>query len=289
MKKSALWCSIGLLGLCVLMGCKNNNLFGGLHREGSGDAESLVADGQAALGNLNYAKANQYFSQALSKDPGNSEALLGQAAAQMGLSGLNFGQLISNLTAGNAVISGAPLRGAIRQSSLGSLSASETNPNSLLNQINVPALDAALSVVIVNLEKIRLGISDGKIARDDSSLLINLGLARLLKAVTKPWLASLLDIRESNGNYSVILLQGSYSEGDCEDYVVPSAYNVGWGILNLEGAALKLNLVAGSTLWDIKEDVNELYSDYANNVRGYCPEIPSSLPSTGPSHPSDGI
>lgn len=288
MKRSVLFYSIAI-SLFAGIGCKNNNLFGDLHHEGSGDAQSNVADGQAALSKSEFAKANEYFTQALAKDSGNSAALYGQAAAQMGLAGLNIGQLVSNLTTGKSGGSGAPFRAALAQASVGVISNTSSDPDSLLNQINVPALDSALSVVIVNLEKIRMGLSDGKIASDDSSILINLGVARLLKAVTKPLSDHILDITETGGTYSVLLLSG-FGAGSCP-VVHNSAYNVAWGFQDLQSAALKLNLASGSTLTNIKDDLNTLYGDYRGKVVPPCSdsEVPLTLPTTGPVQPSDGI
>jgi hypothetical protein len=282
MKISALWCGIGLVGVLGLVSCKNNNLFGDLHREGSGDAESLVADGQAALGNSDFAEANNYFSQALSKDPGNSAALYGQVAAQMGLSGLSLGQLISNLTQGNSSLGSPALRGAIQEASLGATSGGR----SLLFGIDAGQLDDSLKVVIKNLETIHMGLSDGKIARDDASLLINLGLARLLKGVAGPLRQSVVDITESGGSYVAEVTPGALP-GGCP-VVVNAVYHVAWGFQNLSEAAVKLNLVLGSTLSDITKDVDALYKNYTSAVNGPCPSVPSSLMAAGvPNTPDD--
>jgi hypothetical protein len=288
MKKNALGRLFGLLIILGMVGCKNNNLFGDLHKEGSGDAASLVADGQAALGSSNFEKADSYFSQALEKDPRNSEALYGQAAAQMGLSGLSLGQLISNLTQGNST-SGAPgLRGAIQQASSGVSSVmGSDHPNSLLFGIDADALDDALKVVIVNLEKIRMGLSDGRIPSDSPSLLINLGLSRLLKAATKPLRLNYVDLRENNGRYTASLLVALSAE-PCL-VVDTSIHNVAWGFLNLRDAALNLNLVSGSTLADIQSDVDELYAEYKDVVIGGCPNVHETRGDAGvPTVPTDG-
>lgn len=284
MNKNGLWCSIGLVSLLMTTGCKNNNLFGDLHNEGSGDSQSLVADGQAALGKSEFAKADDYFGQALAKDPSNSDALYGQAAAQMGLSGLSLGQLISNLTQGNADLGSPALRGAISQASRGAAGIGA----SLLFGIDVAKLDDALKVVIPNLEKIHMGLSDGKIPADSASLLINLGLARLLKGVAGPLRRGVVDIQESAGDYVAVVTPGALP-GECEA-VVNAVYNVAWGFQNLSDAALKLNLVSGSTLSDIKNDVDALYEDYRGEVEGPCPSVPDSRLLAGvPSEPSDRL
>lgn len=263
-----------LVGCLVTAGCKNNNLFGDLHKEGSGDAQSLVADGQSALSKSEFAKANSYFSQALEKDPSNSDALYGQSAAQMGMSGLSLGQLISNLTQGNSSLGSPALRGAIVQAS----AVASVGGASLLYGIDSARLDEALKVVIENLEKIRMGRSDGKIARDNASLLINLGLARLLKGATGPLRRNVVDIQESGGNYVAVVTPGALP-AECE-VVVNAIYNVAWGFLNLSDAAIKLNLVSGSTLSDIKQDVDNLYDNYKGEVSA-CSEVPATRSSAG--------
>lgn len=284
MNKNGLWCLIGLLGVLSTSGCKNNNLFGDLHKEGSGDSQSLVVDGQAALDKSEFAKADDYFSQALAKDPSNSDALYGQAAAQMGLSGLSLGQLIANLTQGNGGLGSPALRGAIGQASHGVSSGGA----SLLFGIDEARLDEALKVVIENLEKIHMGLSDGKMARDNASLLINLGLSRMLKGATAPLRADVLDIQEMGGDYSVHVIANDPS-AHCA--VIDNAiYNVAWGFQNLSDAATKLNLVSGSTLSDITIDVDNLYAEYRGEVSAYCPEIPATRAGAGvPISPTDRL
>jgi tetratricopeptide (TPR) repeat protein len=272
MKRDVLVLSL-LVGCLVTAGCKNNNLFGDLHKEGSGDAQSLVADGQAALSKSEFSKADNYFSQALEKDPSNSDALYGQCAAKMGLSGLSLGQLIANLTQGNGTLGSPSLRGAINQAS----AAASVGGASLLSGIDAAKLDEALKVVIQNLEKIRMGHSDGKIARDDGSLLINLGLARLLKAAAAPLRAGVIDIQESGGSYTVQIISQDPS-ADC-DVIGNAIHNVAWGFLNLSDAAIKLKLVSGSTLSDITNDVDNLYVTYYGGVHTYC-SSPDDVPTT---------
>ncbi|MBK8870018.1 MAG: hypothetical protein KBD85_04235 [Elusimicrobia bacterium] len=284
-KQKTLWGLSALMAVILMTGCKNNNLFGGLHDEGSGDAESLVVDGNAALADKNYAKANDYFEKALAQDSRNAEALYGQAAAAMGLSGLSVGQLVANLTQNGG---GSSLQGAVRTATLPSLQVHTANPDSLLYNINPGRLDDALNVVIVNLETIRMGHSDGKISPNDTSLLINLGVARLLKAVSEPLKKDLIDILEVSGEYTIEKIKNPLValDGDCL-VVDRSVLNVGWGYLNLEAAALKLNLVSGSTLDKVKVDVNDLYEKYGDEVSPCTPT--SQFPPPPPAAPTDGI
>jgi tetratricopeptide (TPR) repeat protein len=161
-KLKSVWGLAALVTVSLITGCKNNNLFGGLHDDGSGDAESLVADANAALASKDYDKANSYFEKALLRNPKNSDALYGQAAAAMGLSGLNVGQLVANLTTGGS--GGSSLSANISLSTERRAATPTVDPRSLLYGIDYAKLDLALRTVIINLETIRLGRGDGKIA-----------------------------------------------------------------------------------------------------------------------------
>lgn len=287
-KQKTLWGLAALLAVSLVSGCKNNNLFGDLHDEGSGDAQSLVADANAALANKEYDKANSYYEKALAQDPRNADALYGQAAAAMGLSGLDVGQLVANLTTSGG---GAGFSGALAQSNIRPSSSQAVDSTSLLYGIDYAKLDTALATVIENLEKIRMGYGDGKVAPDNPSLLINLGVARVLKAATSPLSNNLLDIRESDNSFTVVELvdRTTFNSGQC-DVVENSVKNLVWGYLNLRDAATKLNLVSGSTLTDIKEDVDDLFEDYRVYVDPPCTEVVSSVDAAGrPVNPTDGL
>ncbi len=288
-KQKTLWGLAALLAVILISGCKNNNLFGGLHDEGSGDVESLVADANAALASKDYDKANSYFEKALAQDPKNSDALYGQAAAAMGMSGLNIGQLVANLTTDGA--GGASLSANISQSTERRAVIPAVDSRSLLYGIDYAKLDEALGTVILNLETIRMGFGDGKVAPDNPSLLINLGVSRVLKAATSPLANNLLDIRDMGGSFEVVeLVDRSTFDGDQCDVVENSVKNVVWGYLNLRDAAIKLNLVSGSTLNDIKSDVDELFDRYLDYVESYCVEVVDSVDDAGvPSNPTDGL
>ncbi len=288
-KHKTLWGLAALLAVILISGCKNNNLFGGLHDDGSGDAESLVADANAALASKDYDKANSYFEKALAQDPKNSDALYGQAAAAMGMSGLNIGQLVANLTTDGA--GGSSLSANITQSTERRVITPAVDSRSLLYGIDYAKLDEALGTVIVNLETIRMGYGDGKVAPDNPSLLINLGVSRVLKAATSPLANNLLDIRDMGGSFEVVeLVDRSTFDGDQCDVVENSVKNVVWGYLNLRDAAIKLNLVSGSTLNDIKSDVDELFDQYRGYVESYCVEVVDSVDDAGvPSNRTDGL
>jgi tetratricopeptide (TPR) repeat protein len=288
-KLKSVWGLAALVTVSLITGCKNNNLFGGLHDDGSGDAESLVADANAALASKDYDKANSYFEKALLRNPKNSDALYGQAAAAMGLSGLNVGQLVANLTTGGS--GGSSLSANISLSTERRAATPTVDPRSLLYGIDYAKLDLALRTVIINLETIRLGRGDGKIAPDNPSLLINLGVARVLKAATSPLSNNLLDIRDTGGSFEVMELvdRSTFDSGQC-DVVENSVLNVVWGYLNLRDAATKLSLVSGSTLNDIKSDVDELFDQYRGYVDPPCSGVVASVEGVDlPTEPEQGL
>jgi hypothetical protein len=130
-------------------------------------------------------------------------------------------------------------------------------------------------------------LADGKIAPDDPSLLINLGLARLLKGVTGPLRSGLLDIRETGGSYSVVLT-GSLS-GSC-GVIDDAIHHVAWGFLDLNEAVGKLKLVSDSTLANLTGDVDTLYTTYHGQVSTDCPSVPATRSGAGvPSSPGDRL
>src|ERR1041385_5662970 len=85
-----------LLVLMGLGGCENGNLFGRLHDRGdSGSIRSLSSDARNALRDKDYSQALALYERILAQDSDNAEALYGAAAAAIGSSGLNFGQLLA--------------------------------------------------------------------------------------------------------------------------------------------------------------------------------------------------
>lgn len=259
------------LTLCAALawsgtGCKNNNLFGGLHREGSGDAVSQVADGQAALTSGEYAKALAYFEAALAQDPTNSDALYGAAVAEMGASGLNMGQLLSNLMT-QGTPGGAPaLTTGLSAAAQGAPSLTHTvDPNSILNGIDVPSLDAALERALCYMQRLQLGLSDGRIPANDANLLINLGLCRLLHAATHPLQQDITDIRKSSNGQDfeyALVASNPLSVGQCA-VVVNSYQDIAWGYQSLRLAVTDvLKQAPGDTLYDLTTDLGTLYTQY---------------------------
>lgn len=279
MKRFAFWLAIGAVGLFGPAGCQNENLFGSLHKDGSGDARSLVADGNAALADLNFAAAEDYFNRALSQEPRNGEALYGAAVAAMGRSGLNLGQLLSNLMTSNPGSSAAALRSAVMTAAPGAPA------DSILFGISIPDLHNALKAAIPLLERIRLGLSDGTIPADNPNMLINLGLCRILHAATWANLKGVFDIEVSGSDFNVVLT------GGCSPDIFTAAEEAAWGARYLGQAASKLNQTTGDMLFDLQADAADLYDNQIDDLGCGTPNPPSyfdvSLPTNPDQIPAD--
>lgn len=265
MKRLGAITSLGLVGLLTLSGCKNDNLFGGLHKEGSGDAASLLADGQAALARGDYADAEAYFRSSLAQNPSSAQALYGAAVATMGNSGLDIGQLVSNLTT-QGTPGGAPaFSQALAGASVGAPGA--PSGTSILEQLDVAKLDAAVEKSLCYLERIRQGYSDGTISRSNANLLINLGLLHLIRAATQ--IAGLGEIRKSFDQQEFEYAPTAtppFNPGQCA-VILSSFQNAAWGYQGLtQAAVLVLGQKAGDTLFDLKGDVRNLFADFKDAV-----------------------
>lgn len=274
MKCSAFWRAIALIGAIGMAGCQNENLFSSLHKDGTGDARSLVADGNAALADLNFAAAADYFNRALAQEPRNGEALYGAAVAAMGGSGLNLGQLLSNLMTENPGSSATALRSAV-------LTAAPGAPvDSILFGLSIPDLHNALKAAIPLLERIRLGLSDGTIPADNPNMLINLGLCRVLHAATWANLKGVFDIQVNASNFDVVL------SGGCSGDVFTAAEEAAWGARYLGLAAAKLNQTTGDMLYDLQFDAADLYDNQIDDLGCGSPNPPSYFDVVLPTNPN---
>lgn len=196
--------AVVLVGLLVLSGCRNGNLFGGLHKRGdSGNIEYLLSDASVALKEKDYAGALALYERVLAQNPSNSEALYGAAVAAIGSSGLNFGTIVNNVVGQNAAVSSLGIKDLIAQ-------AQETGASvigdstSILHGVDRDALLAVIDTAICRLNRIVAGATDGSIQRDDIDVLLNLGSLCLIRAVLKPLArANLLDVQNTSGQYDV--------------------------------------------------------------------------------------
>ncbi len=198
-----------LCSVLMLSGCRNGNLFGGMHKRGdSGKVEYLLSDAAVALQAHDYTGALNLYERVLSQDPNNSQALYGASVAAIGASGLNFGQLVtnivkqSNISASVSSVEGlADYIGRSRETL--SASSVHTNPNSILNGIDFEALNARIDLAISRLGRIVQRRADGSIPSDDVNILVNLAMLHIIRAVSKPVEHDLIDIINTGGSYDV--------------------------------------------------------------------------------------
>lgn len=188
-----------------LTSCENGNLFGGLHKSGgSGDVKSLSSDAAIAFRDKNYSTALDLYQRILAKEPNNSEALYGAAAAALGTSGLNPGQILTNLA--HQTNSGSSVNGlgdVIAQSREHFSASSGGGAGSVLAGINLDALNSVIDLSICRLQRIRAGASNGVIKQDDIDVTLNLGILFFLRAALRAIRADYIDVVNTNGDYTI--------------------------------------------------------------------------------------
>lgn len=260
----------------MLTGCENGNLFGKLTDSGeSNDPQVLYSQGQDALRDGNYAGALTLFNRLLEIDPDNAKALYGASVAAMGSTGFNLGALISNITTQSALgtsnVTGHDLASVIRSSRI-SVSAVHTNPNSILNGIDIDALSAVLDDITCYLHRIVSGATDGSIPQDDPNVLINLGLVSIIRAVVDSINNDYFDITNINDAYAVELDTLNFTDADCLNANVSRIAKdvvTSWHLFN--AAADKLGYTDDQLIVQLREDIDtaaqELY-DAVNNEFG---------------------
>jgi hypothetical protein len=64
-----------------ICGCSNGNIFSWSHDSGNGDYASLMSDGNTAMKDKNYKKAENYYHSAMNKKPDDKEAIYGYCSA----------------------------------------------------------------------------------------------------------------------------------------------------------------------------------------------------------------
>jgi hypothetical protein len=252
----------------ALAGCKNGNLFGGLRKEGTGDAPTLLADGKAALSRKQYHNAQTYFEAVLAKEPGNSEALWGAAAASMGVAGLDFGTLLSNVITTKASAP-SPLTQALRAASTGGAGA--PSADSILDALNLAGLRSQINKIICHLLKIRVGGTDGVIPRDDVPMLVSLTISRTLRAVLRTVDSGIIDVQTSGDDtdFEVEILD----ENKIKDVCAPGQTlekaldDLAGAVESLQAAVLKVNPDSGSTLSEIRNDIQNAFNELKQDVK----------------------
>ncbi len=201
-----------LVALLTFTGCENGNLFGKIHKSGSGnDPVSLVSDAESAYRAGDYSRSLELYNQALEHDPSNVAALYGAAAAATAGAGLNL-TLISNVLKQTSTASS--VRGMGDLVARGRVGGGGTvSTRDILSGINTTALKAVLDLAICRLQKIASGITTETAPKKDLDLLINYAVLRLLRAVITAKDNDLLVVNNANGTYSIAA--GAVVAGGC--------------------------------------------------------------------------
>jgi len=193
--------------LCLMLGltsCENGNLFGGLNDRGSGGSiDVLQSDAENALRQKDYQAALALFNQILAADPDNSLALYGAAAAELGGSGLNIGQIIANVLKQRSS-SGVNNLGDLIADSREVISVNSNHNSDILFGINKAALRAIINRVVCRLRIIISGAGDGVISKDSIDVILNLAVICAIRAaIMVDWIV----ITNVNGTYDVTINQ----------------------------------------------------------------------------------
>lgn len=276
MKK--LWTLVGLaaaLGSLAAAGCKNNNMFGGFHKRGSGDPAALLSDAKAALTNREFSNAKAYYEAVLAQEPKNSEALYGAATATMGTAGLDLGTLLANVV--TAKNSGAPaatlgLQDVLQTASIGTASAiteDEINSLSILKGLDLDNLSGSIDQIVCFLLKIRSGNADGKISPKDISVLLSVGITCILRGILRPLEVNVIDLRQTadGKDYDVVIIDGAKLKDICDSGVLQnSVTDLAGALQSMQTAVLELNSTSGSTLGGLKQDLETAFNQFKKKI-----------------------
>lgn len=271
-----------LAGSMALWGCKNNNLFGGMRKEGSGNTATVMSDAQAALANKEFNNALAYFEKVLAKDPNNAEALYGAAAASFGSAGLDLGQLLANIvnTQQNAAPSGS-LSDALMSARVAAGASVSVDANSILYNLNLEGMRNNLNKTICYLLRIRTGRSDGAIARDKINILVALTVTTTLRTVLRAIDKGLLDIRKSdNGkDFSVtVTADNATLSAACSDGTMAKILDdFSIALQSLQEAVVKISPESGSTVDEMKADLQSAFNEMKADVLAIAPSCSNPL------------
>jgi len=243
--------------LCAVLfcGCENNNIFSWTHARGKDTStDALLVDAQSALNDGDYDEAIKYYEEILAKDPDNSEALYGLAAAELKNAGLDIARLVSTFTG--------------ETSGTDSIIPTDLSLNSLL-----VATGRASNL----LSEIANGMGDGTVPADDVDVNVNLALCKTISA-----LANLLDtdgdedIEDDEGDLIQIKDDFSISydydgDGDSDDDDIQAMQNDGVSVglkEDIEAARQEIDDALGyfavaaagiggdsNTVMDLKDDI----------------------------------
>jgi len=274
-----------ICSLISLTGCKDGNLFGSLNdRGGSGDIDSLNSDANIALRNGDYGAALDLYQRILNQNPQHSSALYGASAAAIGSSGLNFGNILSNISNQLSGSSVSDLGDFVAQSREVIHPSVGTDPNSLLNGVDLARLDAVIDLAICRLQKIISGAADGTIERGNIDAILNLGILCVIRGVLRPLRAGWLDIKNVNGDFD-IEVDASKATTFCSnaanaEVVKGIARDVVAAFALFNRAATALNLNSSQIISRLRDDIRTATSkilDPAGNVPSQCISLFSSI------------
>ncbi len=260
------------------IGCQNHNLFSKLHGDSS-DPATLNAEAAIALRDKDFSKALDLSKRVLANDPNDADALYYSASAQMGLTGINLGALVSNVLdqvngAGIASFSGLPGAVALTHSGVAAQSGCG-GADSLLSGINCDAFNSAIDPVLVDLRLIASGVAHGDISRNDVPMLIDYGILSALRAAIRAVIGGYLDFTNSGGNFHVAV--GANVNNLCTTDAttaiaivrdVASSYSVFYRVVTL--LSLKDSSIVAKLQDDIKDAGDEIFTDDGSVLPHAC-------------------
>ncbi len=147
-------------------GCEGENVFSGFHKAGTDTAtQSRLADARRALRDGKYKEALKIYEEILKRDPNNSEALYGKAAAELRSAGLDLRHIFSTLL-------------DIDEDDDGDIDIIDE----LFGGLGLKNIASATDSAVKDLKKIADGKADGTIPPDNYDVNMNLSVLITLNA-----------------------------------------------------------------------------------------------------------
>ena len=280
MSRKSLISQVACLSLALvlmgLMGCENGNLFGKLHDSGdSRDINVLQSDAQIALEHKDFAGALSLYERILAQSPDNSNALNGAAIAAVAGAGLNFGQILANISKQGAAPSIDGL-GDLVSAARSGFSTQNVSASSILAGVDLPTLDACLDLAICRLTRIVSGLGDGVIKTDDPAILIDLACLRLIRGTLRPIRAGFFDVEKVGGTYKLVLLTDANTicgNSANDPLVIASAKDLVAGYVLFSKSVQVLGAATNSIVARLQTQMDECV------VAGLTPGNANALPS----------
>jgi len=289
--KKILACLIMVSLLLGLSGCGDTNFFSWVHKSGSDDSQSaLKADGEKALIDKDYSRAEEYFTKVLESNPKDSVARYGRAQAAYGAAGISLSKILSSALEDlkdNSISSPYLDPHLTSCYDLAKRSQSAAPDNLIPISIDLQKLYSANAGVILDLKYIADGNADGVIPYDDPDVNINLAIAMTLQAA--------LFVLDSDGDGNVdddsddiIQVNDNYEITINGDGTVPDAQKT--SVKNQAKRALiyvvgdtKAETITGETLDSDNPAENDYYKYSLLGAVGYLDQAMNSadIPKTG--------